>query len=124
MHLFAYGTLMDAEIMSQVSGARYRSQKATLANYVRKKVRGEIYPAITRQAGSSVDGILYFNVSSQSFERLDKYEGSLYHRTGVVALGDDGERINVHTYVISSAHRLSTQDWSPEKFLENNKQSF
>ena len=126
MNLFAYGTLMDADIMTEVSGGRFRSRKATLAGYVRKTVRGEVYPAIIRQADSCVDGMVYFDVSSQAFERLDIYEGELYDRQRVVVACDDGESVTAWTYVIaaSEAHRLSTDDWSFENFLKKDKPHF
>lgn len=126
MNLFAYGTLMDTEIMTEVSGARHRSRKATLLEYVRKTVQGEVYPAITRQSGSSVDGIVYFNVSPEAFDRLDIFEGSLYDRCEAVAICDDGECVETYTYVITanSIRHLSGDDWSYENFLKNHKQLF
>lgn len=126
MNLFAYGTLMDTEIMTQVSGTTHRSQKATLLQYVRKRVSGEVYPAIIKQNDGSVDGIVYFNVSSEELDRLDKFEGPFYERTEVVAVNDDGESISTHAYVIAadSAHQLSNDNWSYEHFLMNHKQLF
>lgn len=126
MNLFAYGTLMDLEIMTQVSGNQYRSQKATLLNYVRKRVRGEVYPAIIGQSGGAVDGILYFNLSKEAFDRLDKFEGPLYVRTEAEAVCDNGEGLATDTYVITadSAHQLSDDDWSYENFIMNHKQLF
>jgi gamma-glutamylcyclotransferase (GGCT)/AIG2-like uncharacterized protein YtfP len=126
MHLFAYGTLMDADIMTEVSGDHYRSQEATLAGYVRKTVRGEVYPAIASQAGSSVDGVIYFDVSAQAFERLDIFEGELYSRNQVVVAYDNDKAVTVFAYVIaaSEAHRLSTTDWSFEEFQNTHKPCF
>lgn len=117
---------MDTEIMTQVSGATYRPQKATLLHYVRKTVSGEVYPGIIRQDGGSVDGIVYFDVSLESFDRLDKFEGSLYVRTEVETICDDGEHVDTDTYIITSdfAHQLSDDDWSYENFLKNHKQLF
>lgn len=126
MNLFAYGTLMDPEIMAQVSGSTCRSRKATLHQFVRKTVRGEVYPAITMQQGSSVDGVVYFNVSTAAVERLDKFEGFLYERTETAVICDDGKCVEIHTYIIRTgyAHQLSDIDWSYEKFLSNDKQLF
>jgi gamma-glutamylcyclotransferase (GGCT)/AIG2-like uncharacterized protein YtfP len=126
MNLFAYGTLIDTEIMAQVSGATHRFQQATLNNYVRKTVRGEVYPAITRQKRGSVNGVVYFNVSPEAFHRLDKFEGSLYIRTDVEAICDNGERVDTYTYVISEkySHQLSAEDWNYENFEEKDKHLF
>lgn len=126
MNLFAYGTLMDPEIMAQVSGVLCRSEKAILHQFVRKTVRGEVYPAIIMQQGSSVDGVVYFDVSAAAYERLDKFEGSLYVRTETAVICDSGECVKAHAYVIKAGHghQLSDADWSYEKFRANHKRLF
>ena len=126
MNLFAFGTLMDPEIMAHVSGVECRFRRAVLSHYVRKTVRGEVYPAIARRHGFSVDGIVYFDLPSGAFERLDRFEGHLYVRTEVVAICDSGEHVNVQAYVIapSFSDRLSDDDWSYENFQKNNKTEF
>jgi len=117
---------MDPDIMAQVSGAEHRSRKAVLHDYVRKTVIGEVYPAIILRAGCSVEGTIYFDVSSVSFECLDKFEGSLYLRAEVPVICDDGERVVAETYVIteSALHQLSTEDWSFDRFLSKDKVFF
>lgn len=126
MNLFAYGTLMDPEIMAQVSGNTFRSQKGTLFQYVRKTVWGEIYPAIFKRNGSSVDGIIYFDISAEAFARLDKFEGPLFVKKKVMMVCDNGENVGTYTYVIApdSIHQLSDDDWNYEDFLANDKQLF
>lgn len=126
MNLFVYGTLMDPEIMAQAAGETYRSQRATLFQYVRKTLRGEIYPAIIRQPSGAVAGLIYYDVSSAAMARLDRFEGPLYVRSEVVALSAAGERVATYTYVIASdsAHRLSADDWCFEAFMQNHKQIF
>ena len=128
MNLFAYGTLMDPEIMARVSGVESRSADAVLEGYVRKAVRGEVYPAITPQKGASVEGVLYFDLTPEVVERLDRFEGPLCRRTGVVAVidGSNWEAVDAVAYVIVTAHidRLSDRGWSFEKFLESGKGRF
>ena len=69
---------------------------------------------------------IYYDVSSVSFERLDKFEGSLYLRTEVPVICDDGESVAAETYVIteSALHQLSTEDWSFDRFLSKDKVFF
>lgn len=126
MNLFTYGTLMVPEIMTQVSGSQYLSQKATIFNYVRKTVSGEVYPAIIKQKGGVVEGMLYFNLSKEAFERLDKFEGPLYERTETKAVCKDGKHVVTYTYVITPnfAHQLSDDNWNYENFLTNHKNLF
>ena len=126
MNLFTYGTLMDPSIMAQVSGAEHRSRRSVLHDYVRKTVIGEVYPAIIRREGSSVEGTVYYDVSSESFERLDRFEGSLYQRAEVPVICDDGESVAAETYVIteSAVHQLSEEDWSYDRFLSKDRMLF
>ena len=128
MNLFAYGTLMDPEIMARVSVLRPRSENAALDGYVRKAVRGEVYPAITPRKGARVRGVLYFDLSPEAVERLDRFEGPMYKRTGVLAVIDGSKReaVDAAAYVIAPTHldRLSGRDWSFEKFLESGKGGF
>lgn len=123
MHLFAYGTLMAPEIMTLVTGVNCRSRKATLPGYVRKKIRGEVYPAITLQADGCVEGLIYYNLSSEAFDRLDRFEGPQYVRTRVFIACDDGTSEQALTYVIAVnfAHRLSSEEWNYEIFKQRNK---
>lgn len=117
---------MDPDIMAQVSGAKHRSQKAVLQEHVRKTVIGEVYPAIIMREGCSVEGTIYYDVSLVSFERLDTFEGSLYLRTEVPVICDNGVSVAAETYVItaSAVPQLSKEDWSYDRFLSKDKVFF
>lgn len=112
--------------MTQVSGAPHRSSSATLSDYIRKSVKGEVYPAIIEHVGAIVEGILYFDVSPDAFCRIDTFEGPLYVRTGVVVIGNGGKRAAAQTYVLETAQadRLSKEDWRYDTFLTEGKHTF
>ena len=76
--------------MAKVSGA-------VLHDSARKVVFSEVYPALVLREGCSVEGTIYYDVSSVSFERLDRFEGSLYLRTDVPVICDDGESVVAET---------------------------
>ncbi|MDX2493742.1 MAG: gamma-glutamylcyclotransferase family protein [Desulfuromusa sp.] len=126
MNIFVYGTLMDQEIMGSVSGDQFKFQKAHLNNYVRKRVRGEVYPAIIGQNNSLVDGILYFDVSAEAVDRLDRFEGSQYVRNEVLVSCDNGELVQAQTYIIAaeSVDQLAAENWSFKNFLQTGKAEF
>ena len=46
-------------------------------SYARFRVRGEQYPAILPQPGSSVEGMLLRGLTPAQLDRLDEYEGSV-----------------------------------------------
>jgi gamma-glutamylcyclotransferase (GGCT)/AIG2-like uncharacterized protein YtfP len=126
MNLFTYGTLMAADLMTTVCGAVYAAQPATLHGYCRRAVRGERYPAIAPMHTEVVAGIVYFDLSTASLARLDGFEGTLYKRVSVVAIGLDGQSITADSYVIKPAaqHCLSAENWSFDEFMAQHKLAF
>jgi gamma-glutamylcyclotransferase (GGCT)/AIG2-like uncharacterized protein YtfP len=128
MNLFAYGTLMDPEIMTRVSGVRCRAGKAVLSGYVRRTVRGEVYPAITPRPGETVEGVVYFDLTPEAFDRLDRFEGPMYRRSAVPVAAEaaGSEETAAETYVIAPENldRLSDEDWRFDEFLKTGKARF
>ena len=112
--------------MTQVSGSAHRGKTAVLPGYRRKTLKEEVFPAIIPQADAIVEGVIYFDVSPGTFDRLDRFEGPFYIRTDVVVLARDGDRVAAQTYVLDAAHtdRLSDDDWSYDAFLRGGKQTF
>lgn len=117
---------MDTDILARVCGSTFQHGKAKLAGFLRRQVSGEVYPAITRHPQGQVDGIVYFHVSLAAFQCLDRFESDLYNRIRVNVVRDDGKRLCADTYIIApeQAHRLSTNDWNYEEFLQQHKRLF
>jgi gamma-glutamylcyclotransferase (GGCT)/AIG2-like uncharacterized protein YtfP len=127
MNLFAYGTLMDGGIMARVSGMRCRAATAVLCGFLRRTVRGEVYPAIVARPAETVEGVVYFDLSPEAFDRLDRFEGPMYRRTAVdVVLKEGGKKAAAETYVIvpEFEDRLSERGWSFERFRRNGRAEF
>ena len=126
INLFVYGTLMDAGIMCHVSGRRFRCEAATLSGYVRKRVRDEVYPAITERAGQQVAGVLCYGVGGPALERLDRFEGAPYERIPVRVATGQGVLIEAQAYVFKakSLAQLSDEDWCFEEFQKTAKRYF
>lgn len=122
MHLFTYGTLMDPEIMTHVAGEIFPSRPASLSGYRRRTVREEVYPAIIPDAKEEVEGVVYFSLSTDAMDRLDRFEGYQYERQ-MVEVNCGGERMTVQAYVLAPGyhHLLSSSPWSLEKFQHAGK---
>ena len=100
---------------------------ARLFGYVRKKVRGQEYPAvIPGEASAEVHGLLYLAVESGDLERLDRFEGPLYHRRQASLLLSDGSRRPGFLYVFRAEFRdrLDSEDWDPQEFSRSGIQRF
>lgn len=126
MNLFAYGTLMCADIMHQVAGCLPALAPASLAHYQRRRVSGEEYPAIVGQHGAAVQGVVYLDVPAAAWRRLDRFEGEMYDRRTVRVECADGNRLPADTYVIRPefAQLLLTSTWSYEEFLRSGRKRF
>jgi gamma-glutamylcyclotransferase (GGCT)/AIG2-like uncharacterized protein YtfP len=126
MNLFAYGTLIDPEIMREVSGELPRRQPAVLWDHERKTVRGKPYPGIRAKLGCSVPGVVYYDVSSDAWQRLDRFEGNLYVRTEISVVLPHGARVPAWTYLVAPTfhHELSNEEWNYEEFLRSGKRTF
>lgn len=124
-NLFAYGSLMCDDIMSQVSGFRVPSLHGTLKGYRRLSIKDEYYPAIIPDDQSGVEGVVYMNLPPVAWQRLDKYEGGMYTCSLVRIELDGGEISAAATYVLRPEFRdkLDHSCWSFSDFLKN-KENF
>lgn len=118
-HVFAYGTLMSADIMQAACGGLPASLPARLADFSRHPVTGEDYPGIRHNTGHAVRGLLYLHVPSPQLERLDLFEGAQYAREEVEVTLDDDRTQAAWAYVFKSAlgHLLQAGEWDFESFL-------
>ena len=125
-NLFAYGTLMCEDIMYEVSGCHLSHEPGTIIGYSRRSVIGENYPAIMPDKEATVDGLIYRNVPSSAWDRLDRFEGEMYGRHHVVVELNNRNTSRAETYVIHPMYldRLDRSDWDFDDFIKNGKASF
>lgn len=125
-HLFAYGSLMCPDIMRLVSGVEPISQPARLRGYRRCRVRNEPYPAVIADRTATLDGVLYRDLNTSAWERLDRFEGDLYQRIQVRVGTGQGVEQTAGLYLATPALQalLIPGDWSFEQFLREGKSRF
>ncbi len=116
--VFAYGTLMFAEVVAAVTGLAIAGRSGRIDGYARFRVRGAVYPGIRPWAGGCVHGVLYPEVSARSLRLLDLFEGDLYRRQVISVWTGDGDEKRAHAWVVrpSQCRRLSDRGWEPELF--------
>lgn len=125
-YLFAYGTLMCRDIMQDVSGCHLPSRPGLLRDYSRRAVKGEHYPAIVKESGNRVEGIIYRGVPRSGWDRLDRFEGEGYVRQLVNIELPDGSTTGAQTYVTNPTclYTLESFEWDYEQFLRTKKEDF
>ena len=125
MKLFVYGTLMAEAVMRSVCGQPFASTPATLHDFRRRRVSGEVYPAIIPCPGDRVEGALYSGLNATQLALLDVFEGTMYRRAIVDVMTGSGWR-SAHTYIMSPAYRhaLTDEPWSLDGFSSNGLRDF
>jgi gamma-glutamylcyclotransferase (GGCT)/AIG2-like uncharacterized protein YtfP len=116
-HVFTYGSLMFPEVWHRVVKGQYRSAPATAPGHARFAVLGETYPGMVVQTGSSVPGVVYFDVEADDIAALDVFEGNAYQRDRItVQMDGDDTPIAADTYLFLPSLQLSNLPWQPEAF--------
>ncbi len=136
-NVFTYGSLMYEAVWTRVVRGQYASARARLPGFRRLAIRDETYPAVVADAGAEVLGRLWFDISPDDIERLDRFEGSEYRRQAVPvtllaarngAPGDrvesragaqpvaNPDRLSAHCYLWLDPTRLLAQAWDEASF--------
>ena len=119
MDIFTYGSLMYPAVWRRVVTGAYAGGAATLRGYARRRIRGELYPALVRSVPESVvQGILYRGVSAADVAALDRFEGEgeAYARIRVPLELADGELSGAWTYLYLHSSRVEETAWEPTRF--------
>ena len=125
-HLFAYGTLMCADIMENVTGQVFSAEKGILRNYQRYLVKNETYPALISEKNGHVEGVVYLRMTEPAWERLDIFEGEMYKKQIVNVMVYNSKTIKAMTYVLRPEfkHYITSIIWDYGTFLKSGKMSF
>ena len=126
-HVFTYGSLMFETVWNAVVAGKYDCSSALLANYIRKAIISEEYPALISHPGSpGVAGVLYFDITASDILRLDEFEGKIYRRKQELVLLNKDTPLLAEVYVIKDRYRhiVSKKDWDPVHFETTGIKSF
>jgi gamma-glutamylcyclotransferase (GGCT)/AIG2-like uncharacterized protein YtfP len=125
MNLFAYGTLMWPEIMSDVIDRKVEGRPARLSDARRLRVKDQVYPSLVPAEGFEVEGIVYSDLSEAEVAALDHFEGEEYVRRSVeVRCGD--QMVTTDVYFTSEAGMAlhEPDEWTPEHLSDSGVQNF
>ncbi|AFZ35810.1 AIG2 family protein [Stanieria cyanosphaera PCC 7437] len=127
INLFCYGSLMYPEVWHLIVKDKYQQQQAKVFGYRRKKIKNEEYPGlIASKQEDSIQGTVYFNVSTQDLKRLDLFEGNQYIRVKVNCILCNESYIESYTYIINPHDQtiVEKEDWNQEEFEQNGLKQF
>lgn len=114
--LFVYGTLKNKRLLESLHNRGFGIRHATLDGYSCHNVRNCPFPGIKKNKGHRVRGVVLSNIPKSELDRFDRYEaeGDLYHRTPVEVLLDNGDVMQVETYVFANPENLeeeAVEEW-------------
>ena len=119
MDVFTYGSLMYRPVWERVVSGDYPAEAAAIRGFERRRVAGEVYPALVRAGeGSVVNGVLYRGVSLADVRALDRFEaeGEAYSRIHVPVELGSGERVEGWTYLYLVEGSVEEDAWEPGRF--------
>lgn len=119
MNVFTYGSLMYRPVWERVVSGEYRAEPAALRGFERRRIAGEVYPALVRAAaGSVVRGVLYRDVAPADVRALDRFEaeGEAYSRLRVPVELGSGERVEGWAYLYLDEGSVEAGAWEPGRF--------
>ena len=125
LSVFTYGTLQIPSVIEAVTGRKFKSEPAVLENFVRFRIKNQVYPGIIPKENASIDGMIYFDLDERSLGFLDAFEDVLYVRTQDVVICNNN-KIPAMVYVVDRQHRdlLSDEPWDIESFKRNHLDSY
>jgi gamma-glutamylcyclotransferase (GGCT)/AIG2-like uncharacterized protein YtfP len=116
MHpLFVYGSLINDLIYNKVTGSDLNPLKnATLDDYRRARVIGQVDPAMYPDPNHNVTGLL-ISVTEDGISLLDEFETDDYKRITVAVNGEA-----VFGYIWNNSYEeLEEREWSYDAFVKN-----
>jgi len=124
MNVFTYGSLMYDRVWSRVVLGHYPRQNGVVRGFRRLQVKNEPYPGLVKGKGN-VEGVIYFDVSSEDMARLDQFEGKLYRREMVEVVCRDGRVVPAALYLIQDQFKdVLAGEWSKVQFEQNGLAEF
>ena len=125
-HLFAYGSLQLCEVFAAVTGQRAFGLPASIEGYARYRLKNLSYPGLVSQPGAVTDGILYPDLDTGVWARLDRFEDKFYRRETLRVLAQEQGVVLAEVYVIPSEElgMIDRLPWSLEEFRQQHLSIF
>lgn len=118
---------MYAPVWQRVVTGAYEARAGLIRGYTRRRIQGELYPALLLAAfESTVRGMLYLDVSAQDVAALDAFEGAGtdYRRIQASVELDGGSVVHAATYLYLHPERAEEAPWDAERFAVEGLQRF
>ena len=124
-NLFAYGTLMSEVVLRKVTGESFPQISGILSGFTRYAIRGEVYPGLIEEEQGQVEGVVYSGLSTATWNLLDRFEGAMYKKIGVLVRCGN-EQVSAATYLLKPEYHsvLDNKPWYFDAFMSEGIRRF
>ena len=113
--LFAFGTLLDADVLQHVCAETMQNvhlQPAILPGHIQRYVSNELFPALVKDSALHARGALIHGLNNTMLQRIKDYEGDfLYKLTDIVVLVDDNVEQACQYFEFLGSVDVSDKTW-------------
>ena len=124
MDLFSFGTLMDTELLSAVTGISacdIVSEEATVHNRVALWVKDDHYPVLLPREGSITHGLIIRNLTADAFDRIVFFEGGEFRLEELEVVTANGKREHVQYFADNEIKPVSDYQWCLKDWQQSTK---
>lgn len=116
---------MFPAVWQAVTGRSDIGQPARLQGFACLALKGEVFPGLVGRVGASTAGLIYYDVSDETWQRLDDFEADYYERWTVQVQTVSG-LVAAETYVLAPKERsrLLPTPWDATRFEREHLQKF
>ena len=113
--LFAFGTLMDPDVLAlvcDVEPGRFRTEPARAEDSARRWVVDDHYPVRVAAAGESLPGLLVHGLDDESLARIEFFEGEEFVLAPLlVRRASDGAPIEARHFAHTGRKAVAEAPW-------------
>jgi len=113
--LFAFGTLMDPDVLGIVLGAgaaAWRTMPARVHDRARRWVVDDHYPVLVESPGVHVDGLLIHGLAETALDRIRFFEGEEFALAPIVVRDTDDDEIDARYFADTGRKDIADIAWS------------
>lgn len=122
--LFAFGTLMDPDVLrivSQQEPALVVRESATVADHVRRWVLDDHYPVLVPCPGRQTAGLIIRGLQEEAMRRIRFFEGDEFSLLTLAVKNARGHSENVCYFADNQRQPISEDEWLLEEWQRSTK---
>ncbi len=125
--LFSFGTLMDADLLTLVSGqssAELSLESAQLAGFAQRQVEGDDFPVLVADTNAQTDGTVISGLTSLALQRILFFEGEEYALSPITVTLSQGREQSCVYFKDTAIYQVKDTVWDFQQWVLHEKADF